>query len=183
MTTNSNEPEHELFKPLCNWTPSDMIKETLHRSAQHARTLAYSLMKKPYHSPFPALNGKHRSVHVAKDTVYCNTPVTDNGSTCAQLFVGTKTLLIDVYGMKSDTRFVNSLEDNVRQSVAMDKLTSDSTQSEISTREKYVLRALFVYEWKSEAYHQHQNFSERRYQTVKRQTNTLLDRTDAPAFT
>ena len=83
VTTKSNEPEHELLKPLCNWTSSDMIKKTFQRSAQHARTPSYSLTKKTYHSPFPALNVKHRSVPVAKDIVYCDTPVTDNGSTCA----------------------------------------------------------------------------------------------------
>ena len=79
-----------------------MIKHTFQLSTPCARTLAPSVMKKMYHSPFPALNVKRRSEPVAKDTVYCDTSAIDNGSTCAQLFVGTKNLLTDVYGMKSD---------------------------------------------------------------------------------
>ena len=46
--------------------------------------------------------------------------------------------------MKSDKHFVNSLEDNTRQRGAMDKLTSDSAQSEMSTTVKDILSALFI---------------------------------------
>ena len=97
--------------------------------------------------------------------------------------MGTKTLLTDVYGIKSDKQFVNILVDNVRQRGAMDKIISDSTQSEISIKVKDILRALFIDDWKSEAYHQHQHFYERRCQTFKRKNNTLLYRNGAPAFT
>ena len=64
----------------------------------------------------------------------------------------------------------------------MDELTSDSTQSEISTRVKYILRSVFIDDWQSEAYDRNQKFGEQRCQTRKRQTNALLDRTSAPAF-
>ena len=49
----------------------------------------------------------------------------------------------------------------------MDKIMSDSAQSEISTKAKNILRALFVDERQPEAYHQHQIYAERRCQTVK----------------
>ena len=87
------------------------------------------------------------------------------------------------YGIKYDKQFVNNLEYNVRQRRAMDKITSDITQSEISTRVKDILGYLFIDYFQSEAYHQHQKFADRRCKTVKRQTNTLLDRTCAPSFT
>ena len=108
-------------------------------------------MKKTYQFPFPALNVKCGSEPVATDTFYYDIPAIDDGSECAQLFVGTKTLLTDVYGMKYDKQFVNILEDNVRQREDMDKLTSDVAQSEISTRVKDILRALFVDDWQSKA--------------------------------
>ena len=41
----------------------------------------------------------------------------------------------------------------------MDELTSDSDQSDVSTRVKDVLRALLIDDWQSESYHQHQNFA------------------------
>ena len=37
--------------------------------------------------------------------------------------------------------------------------------------------------WKIEPHYQHQNFSERRYQTANNITNTILDHTGAPAYT
>ena len=37
--------------------------------------------------------------------------------------------------------------------------------------------------WQIEPNYQHQNFNERRYQTVKLLTNTILDRTGDPAYT
>ena len=120
---------------------------------------------------------------MAIDTVCCDTPATDDGSTCSQVFVVTKTLLNDAYGMKSNKQLLNSLEENIRQMGSMDELASDSTQSEISTRVKDFLRALFIDDWQSEAYSRHQNFSERRCQTIKRQTSTLLDRISALEFT
>ena len=42
------------------------------------------------------------------------------------------------------------------------------------------MRAICVGNWQSKAYYQHQNPSERRFQTVKTTTNTVLDRTGAP---
>ena len=60
------------------------------------------------------MNVRRRNEPVATDTVYSDTPAIDDGSTSAQIFVGTETLLTDVCGMKSDKQFVNTLEDNMR---------------------------------------------------------------------
>ena len=57
----------------------------------------------------------------------------------------------------------------------MDKLISDSDQSDISNRVNEMMRALLIDDWKLEPCYLHQNFSERRHQNAKRQTNTLLD--------
>ena len=84
-----------------------MINKTFQLSTQHTKTPESSVMKKTYSSPFPALNIKRRSESVATNTVYSKTPEIDDGSTCAQLFIGTKTLITDVNGMKSDKQFVN----------------------------------------------------------------------------
>ena len=80
------------------------------------------MLKKTYLSHFPDFNVKRRSEPVATDTVHSDAPAVDDGSTCAQIFVGTKTLVIDVYGIKTDKQFVNTLEDNIRKRGAMDKL-------------------------------------------------------------
>jgi hypothetical protein len=54
-------------------------------------------------------------------------------------FVGTKTHTADVYPIKSDTQFVNTLLDNITQCGAPTKLISDRAQVEISERVKQVL--------------------------------------------
>ena len=48
-------------------------------------------------------NVKHRDEHVATDTVYSDTYAVDNGRKQLQIFVGTKTMFTDVYGMKTDS--------------------------------------------------------------------------------
>lgn len=183
VTTKPNEPHFERMKPFFNWLPLDAIKKTFQLSTQFARTPASAIMKKTYRSPFPALNVKRRSEPVATDTAYSNTPAIDDGATCAQVFVGVKTLVSDAHGMKSDKQFINSLEDNTRKRGAMDKLISNSAKVETSKRVNDNLRTLFIDDCQSEPHVQHQNACEWRYRTIKRQTNTLMDQVGAPSFT
>jgi hypothetical protein len=92
--------------------------------------------------------------------VYSDTPAVDNGATVAQLFVGTETLVTNVYSIKTNSEFVHTLEDNIQKWGAMSKLVSDRAQVEISGKVKDILRNLFVNNWQSEPYHEHQNPSE-----------------------
>ena len=82
--------------------------------------------------------------------------------------------------MKIDKQVVNYLEDKIRKQGAMEKLILDSAQAEISNRVKDTLCALFIDYWQYEPHYQHKNFSERRHHSVKRKTNTTLDRTGKP---
>ena len=110
------------------------------------------MLKKTYLSPFPPFNVKRWSEPVATETLHSETPDMCDGSTCVQLFVGTKTLVTDSYGMKTDKQFVNALEDNFRKRGDMDEIISDNAQSEISNRVKDMLCALFIDDWKSETH-------------------------------
>jgi hypothetical protein len=56
-----------------------------------------------------------RDESVATNTIYSDTLAIDCGVTSAQLFVGTKTHTADVYPIKSDKQFVNTLLDNTYQ--------------------------------------------------------------------
>jgi hypothetical protein len=118
-------------------------------------------------SPNPALNVRPRDEPVATNTIYSDTPAIDCGVTSAQLFVGTKTHTADVYPIKSDKQFVNTLLDNITQRGAPTKLISDRAQVEISERVKQVLRPLHISTWQSEPHQQHQNPAERQYQNIK----------------
>ena len=48
------------------------------------------------------------------NTIFSDTPAFANGSTCAQIFVGTKSLVTDAYGIKTDGKFVATSEDNIQ---------------------------------------------------------------------
>jgi len=160
---------------------ADTIKKTLENTTQYARLPMGTLLKRAYKSANPALNVHRRSEPVACDLVYSDTPAVASGATSAAVFTGLRTKVVDAYGLKSDKQFVNSLEDNIRERGAPNKLISDRGQVHIGTKVLDILRALFIGSWQSEPHQQQQNPFERRYQTVKTAANRVMDRSGAPA--
>ena len=182
VTTTPQPFDFVKLQPFFGWSPILVIEKTFENTTQYARTLGlHTNMRKHYRSRFPALNVSRRNEPVATDTIFSDTPAIDSGATCAQFFVGRESLVADVYSMRSDKEFSSTLADNIRHRGAMDKLISDRAKSEISNKVKEILRALVIDEWQSEPHHQHQNYAERRYATVKSKANIILNRTGAPA--
>ena len=138
-------------------------------------------MRKHFKSRFPAFNIPRRSEEFATGTIFSDTPAIDSDVTMAQIFVGKRTLVTDVYPLKSQKQFVNTLEDNIRFRGAMTKLISDYAKVEISSKVKDILRMYHSSSWNSEPYHQNQNPAEGRYCTLKSWTNTIMNTTGAPA--
>jgi hypothetical protein len=144
------EPDYRQLRPCIGWLPVDAIKKMFKRATQLARMPMSTILKKRYKSLNPALNVCPHDKLVATDTIYSGTPVIDCGVTSAQLFIGTKTRTADVYPIKSDKEFVNTLLDNITQCGAPTKLISDRAQVEISEHVKQVLRPLHISTWQSE---------------------------------
>jgi Reverse transcriptase (RNA-dependent DNA polymerase) len=180
---SKKEPDYERLRPLFGWLPTDTIKNTFQHTTQYGHLPVGTLLKRRYKSPNPALNVYCRNESLACDVVYSNTPAVDNGSKLAVIFVGLDTQVTDIYGIKSDKQFVNTLEDNIRERGAPNKLISDRGSVEVSNRVLDILRALCISDWQSEPKMQHQNHSERRYQTIKTAANRVMDRTGAPPST
>ena len=65
--------------------------------------------------------------------------------------------------------------------MTLDKLLSDSAKTEISNKVMDIIRAYHISDWHSEPYHQNQNPAEWRYRTIKAWTNTVMNRSGAPA--
>ena len=118
---------------------------------------------------------------MARDTVFSDTPAIHDGSTMAQFFVGKDTLICDAYGIKSQTQFNNTLYHNIKTRGAMDTIITDGGKFEISKKVAGVLWSLFINQYQSEPYHQHQINPEQCYGAVKRFINTLMNLTGAPA--
>ena len=78
-----------------------MIKKTFDATTQYAWLPFNIVLKEHYKSPNPALNVMRQNEPVATDTIHSDTPAVNGGETYAQIFIGTWTLVTDVYGMKS----------------------------------------------------------------------------------
>jgi len=176
-------PDYSSLRPNFLWHNVDTIRRTFDATTQMARIPMSNVLSKWFKSHNPAINTPRRNEDVATDTVYADVPAVDDGSTMAQFFCGTTSLVVDVHGMKTEKQFPDALEDCIRRRGAPTRLLSDHAAVETSARVKDLLRALHIGDWQSEAYMQHQNFAERRWQDVKRITNTVLDRSGSPEDT
>jgi hypothetical protein len=183
IVVNKKDPDFKKLVPLFGWLSPETIQKTFEHTTQYARLPSGTLLKRSFKSPNPALNVTRRSESVACDIVYADVSAINDGSIAAVIFVGSDTQVTDVYGIKTDKQFVNTLEDNITDRGAPNKLISDSAQVIIGNKVQDILRTLCIGNWQSEPYQQHQNAAERRYQTVKTTANRLLDRTGAPAKT
>ena len=179
---SSQEPDWNALRPFFAWTSPSSIQDTFnvttrHGSAPHTQ----DYIKKHFKSRNPVFNIPRRSEAVATDTIFSDTPAVDDGSTMAQFFCGRDTFVCDAYGIKSTKQFINTLSDNIRKRGAMDTLISDGGKYEISKRVTDLLRSLFIQDYQSEPYHQHQNKAENRFGLAKRYTNTVMNTSGCPA--
>jgi len=146
-------------------------------TTQYACLPMSTLLKKCYKSPFPALNVHQCNEPIATDTIYSDNPAINSGATIAQVFVGTESLVTDVYSMKTDKQFVNTLEDQIQELGAPNQLISDRAHVEMV---KEILRAYCITDWQSEPHYQHQNFAKQCIQQLKTLVNTIMDHVGAP---
>ena len=154
---------YEGLKDKFLYAPKETVEQTLSHTTQYGKkVLSGPGIKQTLHTVNPATNVLRRKEAVATDQIFSDTPAIDTGGIqSAQMFIGRETFVGDVYGVKTSGQFVNTLQDNIRQRGAMDKLISDSARVEISQQVKDILRAMVIQDWQSEPYYHHQNFFER----------------------
>ena len=179
---SSQEPDWNALRPFFAWTSPSSIQDTFNVTARHGSAPhTQDYIKKHFKSRNPVFNIPRRSEAVATDTIFSDTPAVDDGSTMAQFFCGRDTPVCDAYGIKSTKQFINTLCDNIRKRGAMDTLISDGGKYEISKRVTDLLHSLFIQDYQSEPYHQHQNKAENRFGLAKRYTNTVMNDSGCPA--
>ena len=98
-------------------------------------------MRKHFKSRNPALNVHRRPEPVATDLIVNPKPDSRYSIDLAYIYVGRKSLVVDVHPVKRDGQFINTLEDQIRERGAMDMRISDRATVEISKKVKDVLRA------------------------------------------
>ena len=75
----------------------EALKHNLEGTTQMFRNMYCMPLHKHFKSRFPAANVPRRNKAVATDTIYANTPAHKRGVCMAQIFVGRRTTVADVY--------------------------------------------------------------------------------------
>ena len=132
---------------------TDTIRDTFKPITQWEVSIETFPMRRHLRSRNPPLNVPSRHEAVSTDTVYSDTPAVNSGVKQAQLFVGKESLVSDIYPMRCNNQFVNTLEDNICRHSMMDKLITDSAKKKVED----ILGAYNINVWQSEPYHQNQN--------------------------
>ena len=174
-----NPVEYQECRKFFLNVPTNRVRSTFEATTRHYRFIPSTNKFMTYKSPYPANNVFRRHEIVFTDTVYSDVPAW-GGIHAAQVFAGKMSRYISVHGCKTDKDFPRCLEDEIRKRGAMDKLGSDRAKAEISKKVHDILRTLFIDDWQSEPYFQHQNFAERMIGELKKFTNWVLNWSDAP---
>ena len=126
---------------------------------------------KCWHSPNPAMNVFRFNDDLLTDKTYIE----------AQIFFGRRSHIIQVEPITKEHSFLKCLQNFVRKwGAPSTRILGDHASNQSSFKVMDYLRILWIGFWCSEAYYQHQNMFERRYQTFKRVINHTMDRTGTP---
>jgi hypothetical protein len=153
--------DYDDLRPHFAWLPTDIIKQTFDVTTQYARMPLNTVLRRRFKSPNPVVNVRMRDEPVAMDTIQSDVPAINGGEKYAQIFVGTKSLVTDVHGMRSSAQFPVVLTDKIITCGAPTKLISDSARVETSKEVHNILRTYAISSWQSEPHQQHQNPAER----------------------
>ena len=177
--SSPQEPDWNTLHPGFAWTSPSSIKDTFNVTTRHGTAPhTQDYIKTHFKSCNPVFNIPRCSEAVATDTIFSDTPTVDDGSTMAQFFCGRDTLVCDAYGIKSTKQFINTSlitsengEPWIPSSVMEANMKSPSES----------LHSLFIQDYQSEPYHQHQNKAENRFGLAKRYINTVMNTSGCPA--
>jgi hypothetical protein len=175
----SATPDFSQLRPLFGWLPNEFIRNTFARTTQYGRLSTGTHLNRAFESANPALNVHCRNEDVACNIIYADEPSFDDGSTAAVVFVGISSMVTNVYGVKNDRQFVNTLEDQITALGTPTRLLSDNGSAEARQSALNILRTLFIGHWQSEPHQQQQSPAERRIQTLKSLCNQVPDCTGA----
>ena len=171
----------EILRRYLAYFPLRIVKETLARTTQLAKTVGSYPLVRHVKSRFAWLNKFRLNEKVSTDTVFANCRAL-KGETCAQVFYGMTSHVINVYGMKRESEFATSAyPDFLRHEGAPSILRRDRGLAQRSQKVNDINRSLLIGDEFSEPHHQQQNPVEKNaIRWLKIHTKVILDRTNAP---
>ena len=131
---------------------------------------------------FPFLNIHRLSEPVATDTFFANCKAL-GGETCAQVFYGIKSHMINVYPMKTESEGSLAYEDFLREEGCPTVLRRDNSQMQTSDLFTNICRHFCISDGFTEPHHPHQNPAENHaVRWIKQHAQTVMNITGAPAY-
>jgi hypothetical protein len=109
------------------YRPVDIVRKTLENTSQLAKTILQFPMRRHMRARFPWLNCNRLRETVATDTYFANVRAL-GGATCAQVFYGVQSHMINVYGLKSESEMPETYKDFIREEGAPNILRRDNSQ-------------------------------------------------------
>ena len=180
--SSPQEPDWNTQRPSPAWTSPSSIKDTFNVTTRHGTAPnTQDYIKNHFKPRNPVSSIPRCSEDVATDTIFSNTPDVDDCSTMTQFFYGHDTFTCGTYGIKSTKQSINTLSANTRKWGAMITLTSDGGTYDISKGVTDLLHSLFIQDFKSEPYHQHQNKVKNRFGHAKHYPKTVMNTSGCPA--
>ncbi|HEY8522855.1 MAG TPA: hypothetical protein VIL14_03760, partial [Nitrososphaeraceae archaeon] len=170
-----------LLRPYLGYRALEIVKKTLDRTTQMARMIIRHPLRRHVKSRFPHMNVSRIDEPVSTDPMFTNCKSIYHGFTAAQIFYGTKSHTIFVYGIKGKGEFPKVYKEFIREHEAPSALRRDNAKEEQSETVKEINREYMVKDQLTEPYHPQQNPVESnaiRY--LKGQVSHLLDMTGAP---
>ena len=177
----------DLLQPNFGFVPKDRVWHTLKNTTQYARADTRLPLRRHFKTRFPAANIPRLNEDVATDTFFSDVPAHDDGlpghggTTMAQLYTGTTSLLTEIFPMRNESEMVGTLQDFIRKRGAPNNLESDNAKAQLAKAVKDVLRHYHIGDFQCEPLQQNQNHAERRIQEIKKLSHQIMDRTGTPA--
>ena len=172
--------DYEKYRPKMGWLPVETVRKTFEATTQLAKIVPLRLpLRRHIKSRFPQLNRQRLRETFATDTLFSSEDAF-GGISCAQLYVGLKSLFVALYGMKTESEGPDTLEDFIREFGAPYNLRNDNSKMQLGNNFREVLRKYNIKQSMTEPHHPQQNAAERKIQEVKKYTNMIMDRTGAP---
>ena len=170
----------EKLRPYLGYLPLQVIRETLKRTTQSAKAIVHFPFIRHIASRFAWMNRFRLREKVSTDVLFAHAKGL-YGVTCAQVYYGMTSRMINVYPMKSKAEFPNTYADFLREQGIPTVLRRDGAKEEDSSTVKKMQRKHLVKDEFSEPHHQQQNPVElNAIKYLKHHGEALLDRTGAP---
>lgn len=184
MKSNHEPSEAMLLKlrPHLGFATVDRIRKTLDNTTQMAKAMNILPMVRHYAARFKMFRHRRLQETVATDTIFSNIQDID-GKACAQIFFGTRSRYLNVYGMNSKKHYPTALKDFMRDEGIPSVVHSDNAKEQTSSQVEDIYRRYLVKNTSTEPDHPWQNPAETQIiSKAKSFARALLDQTGAPAY-